>query len=59
MIMSSMMFSFSHLTCLVQLLYLGKVSRPELREFSLKLLIPDATILGYLMQNCRYIILLT
>ena len=31
------LFAVSHLTYLVQLLYLGKLSRPKYHEFSLKL----------------------
>ena len=41
-------YSVSHLTYFVHLLYLGKLSRPKYHEFSLKFLIFfDATILGY------------
>ena len=44
------MFLVSHLTYLVQLLYVGKLLRPKYHEFSLKLLIfpmLQPTVLGY------------
>ena len=47
------MLLFFHLTSLVQLLYLGKLSRPKM---ALNCDFPNATILGYEMQNYHYVI---
>ena len=44
-------FSFSHLTYLVQLLYLGELSRPKYHEFSFKLLI--FPVLQYWDIKCK------
>jgi len=51
--------NISHLTYLVQLLYLGKLSRHKHHEFSLKLLILTAKLspyyFTYLLFNLRFI----
>jgi len=49
-------FLVSHLTYLVPLLYLGKVSRPKYRKFSLKLLI--SPMLQYCDINCKTVTIL-
>ena len=49
-------FLVSHLTNLVQLLYLGKLSRPKYHEFSLKLLI--FSMLQYYDINCKTVTIL-
>jgi len=49
-------FLVSHLTYLVQLLYLGKLSRPKYHEFSLKLLI--FPMLQYYYINCKTVAIL-
>jgi len=48
-------FLFSHLTYLMQIIYLGKLSRPKYHEFSCKLSIFPMLQLGYQMQNCHFI----
>ena len=52
-----LVYLVSHLTYFVQLLYLGKLSKPKSHEFSLKFLI--FLMLQYKLQNCHHIILLT
>jgi len=49
-------FLVSHLTYLVQLLYLGKLSRPKYNEFCLKLLI--FSMLQYQDINCKTVTIL-
>jgi len=50
------MFLFSYLTYLVQLVYLGKLSRPKYHEFSLKSL--DFSMLPYYDIKCKVVLLL-